>query len=149
MSMALEDADIGPVTILLSPERLAALTALTGSARIAIELHQETLNLSASLMNVIASIEPALRNTVCENLTVHFGAPGWLIRPTAPFQWKSVENKIIQKALDSARRAEYSKMTQAEKAALDTKAFPNGRPPNTSHLKRATQRRRQIIRIGW
>jgi hypothetical protein len=142
--MPLEDADIATITVLLSPERLAALTALTGSPRTAIELHQATLSLNADLMNVIASIELALRNTVCENLTAFFGVPGWLIRPVAPFQWKQIENNIVKKSLDSARRAEYSKMTQAEKGALDALAYPNGRPPNTSHLKRAVDRRRQI-----
>ncbi len=66
-------------------------------------------------MNVIASIELSLRNSVCENLTVFFGAPGWLTRPTAPFQWKKIENWNAQKALESARRAEYSKMAQAHR----------------------------------
>lgn len=145
MSRVLEDADVAAVMVLLSPERLATLTTLTGSARTAIQLHQETLRLSASLMNVIASVELALRNTVCENLTVFFGAPGWLTHPPAPFQWKSIENNIAQKALDSARRAEYSKLPQLQKAVLDAKAFPHGRPSNTSHLKRAVARRRQII----
>ena len=130
--MPLEDVDIAAIAVLLSPERLAALTALTGSTRTAVELHQATLSLNADLMNVIASIELSLRNSVCENLT------------TAPFQWKAIENGIVQKALDSARRAEYSKMTQAQKAALDARAFPQGRPANTSHLKRAVARRRQI-----
>ena len=142
--MPLEDSDIATISVLLSPERLAALTALTGSTRTAVELHQATLSLNAELMNVIASIELALRNTVCENLTAFFGVAGWLIRPTAPFQWKQIENRIVQKSLDSARRAEYSKMTQAQKGALDALAYPRGRPPNTSHLKRAVDRRRQI-----
>jgi len=96
-------------------------------------------------MNVIASVELALRNTVCENLTAFFGAPGWLTHPPAPFQWRKTENDIAQKALDSARRAKYSKMSQAEKAALDARAFPQGRPANTSHLQRAIRRRRQIV----
>lgn len=144
MSTPLEDVDVIAITLLLSPERLAKLTVLTGSPRTAIELHQETLTLNSALMNVIASVELAIRNTVCENLTVFFGAPGWLIRPTAPFQWRKYENTNAQKALDSARRAEYSKMTQAEKAALDLRAFPNGRPPNLSHLKRSVDRRKQI-----
>jgi len=145
MSMALEDTDVAAITLLLSPERLANLTALTGSPHIAIELHQQTLNVSARLMTVIANVELALRNTVCENLTTFFGTPGWLTHPPAPFQWRKTENQNAQKALESARRSTYSKMTQAEKAALDAKAFPSGRPPNTSHLQRATQRRRQII----
>jgi hypothetical protein len=142
--MPLDDADIAAIAVLLSRERLAALTALTGSMRTAIELHQATLSLNADLMNVIASIEISLRNSVCENLALHFGASDWLIRPTAPFQWKAIENGIIQKALDSARRAEYSKMTQAQKAVLDARAFPQGRSGNTSHLRRAIARRRQI-----
>lgn len=142
--MPLEDADLEAIAVLLSPERLAALISLTGSTRTAIELHQETLSLNADLMNLIASIELALRNSVSENLTTYFGTSGWLIRPTAPFQWKSIENKNVQKALESARRAEYSKMTQAQKAALDARAFPQGRPPNTSHQNRAVARRRQI-----
>ena len=144
MSINLEDEDVAAVTVLLSPERLAKLTALAGSARTAIKLHQDTLCLGANLMTVIASIEIAIRNAVSENLSAYFGTPGWLIRPTAPFQWRQLENANAQKALESARRSEYSKMSQAGKAALDAKAFPQGRPPNTSHLKRAVARRRQI-----
>lgn len=146
MSRVLEDADVAAIAILLSPERLAALTALTGSTRTAIQLHQETLSLSASLMTVIACVELALRNTVSENLTTFFGAPGWLTSPPAPFQWRAIENQNAQKAFDSARRSEYSKMNQADKGALDARAFPSpaGRPPNTSHLRRAVLRRRQI-----
>lgn len=144
MSMILRDEDVAAITMLLSAERLEKLTALTGSARTAIELHQDTLRLGASLMNVLGSIEIAIRNAVSENLSAYFGTPGWLVRPPAPFQWKQLENGNAQKALESARRSEYSKMAQMEKAALDKKAFPQGRPPNTSHLKRAVARRRQI-----
>lgn len=144
MSSTFEDHDIAAITLLISPERLASLTALTGSARLAIELHQETLDVSAGLMKVIATVELALRNTLCENLTAFFGAPSWLTHPPAPFQWKPRENKNAQKALESGRRAEYSKLTQAGKAALDLLAFPNGRPPNLKHLKRAQLRHRQI-----
>ena len=144
MSRILEDADVATIAVLLSPERLAALMMLTGSTRTAIELHQETLHLSGSLMNVIASVELSLRNTVCENLTIFFGCPGWLTHPPTPFQWRKTENDNARKALESARRSTYSKMSQAEKAALDLKAFPNGRPKNTSHLQRAVNRRRQI-----
>lgn len=144
MSRVLGDADIAAVTVLLSPERLAALTTLTGSPRVAIELHQETLTVGASLMNVIASVELARRNTVCDNLTAHFGTPGWLTQPPAPFQWRKPEYDNAQKATESAKRSAYSKMTQVEKSALDAKAFPKGRPPDTSHLQRAIQTRRHI-----
>ena len=59
-------------------------------------------------------------------------------------QLVSIENNAVKKAIDSARRAEYSKMTQAQKGALDVLAYPGGRPSNISHLKRAIDRRRQI-----
>lgn len=143
--MALNDEDVGTLTIYLSPERLAALTELTGSAREAIDLHQETLRVGALLMNVLASIEIALRNSVCANLSQHFGQPNWFLHPPPPFQWRKSEKDKIEKALDSARRAEYSKMTQAQKAALDALAFPHGKPAKLSHAKRALKRRQQII----
>jgi hypothetical protein len=144
MSRTLDDADIEAIKVLISTERLATLTKLTGEARIAVELHQETLNLGASLMCIIASIELALRNTVSENLTAYFNFAGWLTHPPSQFKWRAIENQNAQKAIDSARRSEYSKMNQAEKAALDIKAFPNGRPAHTTHMRRAMLRRKQI-----
>lgn len=143
--MLLQDDDVAMLTVLLSPERLGTLTQLTGSARTAIELHQETLSLGASLMNVTAVVEIALRNAISENLTQHFGTADWLLRPPAPFQWKEPEKKKILLGLDSARRAEYSKLTQAEKHALDSNAFPGGFPAQLSHLRRAQKRREQIV----
>jgi hypothetical protein len=95
-------------------------------------------------MNVTASVEIALRNAVCENLTHHFAVPNWLIQPPVPFQWLEQDRKKIVAALDSARRAKYSKMTQAQKAALDGLAYPSGRPAGTSHLKQVKDRRKHI-----
>jgi hypothetical protein len=112
--------------------------------RAAIELHQETLATGAALMNVTATIEIALRNAISENLNQYFGAAGWLFRPPGAFRWKQPEQSKIGMALDSARRAEYSKLSQADKAALDALAYPAGRPAGLSHLKRAQDRRRQI-----
>lgn len=129
--MSFLDKDVAALTVLLSPERLGALTQLTGSARAAIELHQETLGLGTSLMTVIATVEIALRNSVCENLSQHFATTGWLMRPPAPFRWRDQERGKLEQALDSARRAAYSKLTQAQKSALDAQAFPRGRPPRS------------------
>ncbi|MBN9040506.1 MAG: hypothetical protein J0H38_04420 [Rhizobiales bacterium] len=143
--MAFQDEDVAPITLLLSPERLGKLTQLTGSAHTAVELHQETLSLGASLMNTTATIEIALRNSICEILSQHFRKPDWLRQPPLPFQWRESETKKVALALDSARRAEYSKLSQAEKAELDVKAFPSGRPPNTPHLRRVRARREHII----
>ncbi len=142
--MSIEPDDVTSILRLLSPERLKALTELTGSNAAAIELHQETLRLGSALMHVTATIEIGLRNTVCENLTQHFGVPNWLTQTPIHFQWRDAERNNIQKALDSAKRAEYSKMSQAAKGALDPLAYPNGRPANTAHLKRSKDRRRLI-----
>lgn len=144
MSMQFTDDEIANVVKLLSAERLRALTELTGSAQSAIELHQETLALGAKLMTVVATVEISLRNSVCENLTHHFGVDTWLLQPPVTFQWKEPERKKAILAQDSAQRAAYSKLSQAEKGALDALAYPNGRPPNTSHAKRAKDRRKRI-----
>ncbi|RYE88752.1 MAG: hypothetical protein EOP19_00330 [Hyphomicrobiales bacterium] len=142
--MPIHEDDIAELTVLLSPERLGPLTSLTGNVKAAIELHQETLRLGAALMSVTATIEIALRNAICENLGDHFGTAGWLLTPPAPFRWRESEEKKIAGALDSARRAEYSKLSQTEKHGLDSLAFPNGRPAHLSHLKRAKGRREEI-----
>lgn len=108
--MPIEDADLAEITKLLSPERLGKLHELTGNSRAAIEFHQKTLRLGADLMAIIAVIEIALRNSICDNLGAHFAQAGWLLTPPAPFQWKDSERNKITQALDSARRAEYSKL---------------------------------------
>ena len=142
--MPIHEVDIEPLSSLLSRERLAALIQRTGSPKAAIELHQETLRLGASLMHITATIEIAVRNSVSSCLEGHFQSPYWLTNPSPPFTWKEPEKKKINSAVDSAQRSEYSKLTQAGKAALDDLAFPSGRPPNLSHLKRAQRRRKQI-----
>lgn len=144
MSSDLDDDELTAIIGLLSVERLAALLDLTGSLREALSLHQETMNLGSKLMIVIASVELSLRNTINVNLAAFFGTPQWLTHPPAPFQWRDLENKKAQQALDNARRAKYAKLSQQEKASLDVLAFPNGRPTNLSHSVRAKRRRQQI-----
>ena len=136
--------DIEPLTSLLSRERLSALTHLTGSSECAINLHQETLRLGAALMHLIATVEIALRNAVCDCLEQHFKTPQWLTQPPPSFEWKDTERKKVNLAVDSAQRAEYSKLSQSKKAALEALAYPSGRPQNLSHLKRAQARRKFI-----
>lgn len=142
--MPINPLQVPEVVALLSPERLATLTELTGSAEAAIDLHQETLRLGASLMNLTATTEIALRNAVADNLGRYFGVPDWLERPPISFQWRETERKKIAAAVDSAKRAQYAKLSQADKARLDFLAYPQGRPPNTSHLQRARRRRNCI-----
>ena len=142
--MPVPAADATVLTGFLSAERLQALVTLTGSNEAAIELHQETLRVGAALMTVTATIEIALRNAVCETLAQHFAVPNWLQQPPITFQWKAPETGKIVQAVDSAKRDRYSKLTQAEKGALDALAYPTGRPANVSHLKRAKDRRKQL-----
>ncbi len=142
--MPIQPADAATLALLLSPERLSKLKNLTGSTEKAIELHQETLQVGASLMAVTATIEIALRNSVCENLGHFFAVPNWLQQPPVAFQWKAPELTKIAQAIDSAKRDEYSKLSQAAKGGLDALAYPLGRPPITSHLKRAKDRRKHI-----
>ncbi|MEP4921957.1 MAG: hypothetical protein ABJV27_19590 [Roseibium sp.] len=143
--MNLDDDDTNLIKAMLSDERLAPLVAMTGDVRAAIELHQDILKLGTLLMPVTATVEIALRNMVCDCLSAHFGASDWLLRPPAPFQWRRVENDKIGQALSSARRAEYAKKSQAEKHALDSLAFPTGRPANLTHSQRAKRRQSQIV----
>lgn len=143
--MAINPNDIARLTVLISPERLGKLTQLTGSAEAAIKLHQETLKLGAAMMHIIATVEIGLRNAICENLSHHFTVSNWLFQPPVPFQWKTSEQGNITKALDSARRAEYAKLSLAQKAVLDSLAYPNGKPLGISHLKRSKDRRRHIV----
>lgn len=129
---------------MLSAERLAKLTAISGSQQEALELHQQTLQLNSSTMVVVATVEIAIRNAVCQNLDVHFGTNTWLTAPPVHFSWRRTERDKISNAVDSAKRAEYSKLTQAQKSALDTLAYPTGRPPGTPHSQRSRARRNQI-----
>ncbi len=142
--MILNEGELTKLTNFLSEERLQKLITLTGSRQVAIELHQETLRLGSHLMTVIATIEIALRNAACDNLTHHFALPNWLVQPPAPFQWRKSELIKVTAALDSARRAEYSKLPQSGKQALDALAYPKGRPVNKSHLERSKDRRKYI-----
>ncbi len=142
--MSLSEKDVLHIKTLLSPERLQPLINLTGSETKAIELHQETLRAGAQLFGIIATIEIALRNVVCENLSNHFAVTNWLVQPPVPFQWRKPEAAKATQALDQAKRAAYSKLSQAQKHALDILAYPKGRPANKSHLDRSKDRRKHI-----
>lgn len=142
--MTIDLNDVEPVTALLSPERLAALTALTGCKYTAISLHQETLKLGSMLMNIIATVEISIRNSVADNLAQHFAVADWLSRPPVGFTWRPTEAKKIEQAVSSAKRAEYSKLSQAQKSELDILAWPNGRPSNLTHSQRSKARQKRI-----
>ncbi len=144
-SMVFDTHEIGTLAALLSPARLGALTALTGSVETAIELHQQTLTVGCKLMNVIATVEIGIRNAMANNLAHHFAVGDWLQRPPVSFHWRTKEANKITTAVKQAKRAKYAKLTQNEKSALDHSAYPTGRPPNESHEMRAKKRQRLIM----
>ena len=143
--MTVKTGDVAALTVMLSPERLAAFTHLTGSAQTAIELHQETLQLGASLMNVTAVIEIALRNSVCENLKQHFGVPNWLLQPPVSFQWRKTEQTKIILALDNARSPKCKAHASWRKPLCDILAYPQGMPHIIPPSKRDQHRRKHIM----
>lgn len=130
---------------LLSAERLQKFIGITSTAEEALELHQCTLRIGASLMVALGTLEVALRNAISQNLTSHFESDTWLLEPPSGMIWRQPEKEQVKRALDSARRAEYAKLSQSEKAQLDTLAYPNGRPAGTSHAQRAKDRRSKIV----
>jgi hypothetical protein len=128
----------------LSEERLGKLIAVTGDLEAAIELHQATLRLGSYLMTIVATIEISLRNAVSENLSAHFAVNNWLSQPPIMLQWREPELNKLKQAVDSAKRSEYAKLSQAEKSSLDGLAYPLGVRTNNSHLKRSKDRRKQL-----
>jgi hypothetical protein len=144
MSTELTEEDIGAILLFLSAERLATFNMLSGSVRDAIDLHQQTLQVATSLMGVIATIEIAIRNAICDRLTEHFELANWLFNPPASFFWHKGETDKIRVARNSAQSALYTKMSQATKRTLDLLAFPDGVPEGISHEDHSLARQRQI-----
>jgi hypothetical protein len=140
LSINLTDDEVRAAAGLLSSERLSAFVAITGTERDAIALHHLTMRVGAALVPLTGMIEIVLRNAVCERLRQTFDKPDWLTHPPPPFAWKGDESSHLKKAEGWARRAAYTKLTQAEKRALDALAFPHGVPRNISHEKRSKAR---------
>ncbi|CRK76285.1 Abi-like protein [Nereida ignava] len=147
MSRYLGASDVQAIQNLLSAERLATFQALTasGSPEDAIELHQTTMSLGVSIMAVTGLIEVSLRNAVCHVMHNNFGGNHWLRTPPPnTFTWAYLEESSIAKATTQAQRAAYSKMTGAQKSALDAQAYPNGVPSNAKHRMIAKKRQSTI-----
>lgn len=140
----LDERDIAEIALFISSERLAAFRAIAGNERDAILIHQQVLAVGTGLAAVIAVIEIALRNTVCEHLRSAFGIPGWLQAPPAPFTWGDEEASKIKEAERHAQRACYAKLNNTQKRALDLIAYPAGVPVNIKHEKRVKARQKAI-----
>lgn len=144
MSIELLDDDVKAIAFYLSSERLANFHAIAGSDRDAIHLHQRVLAVGAALAPIVAIIEIAIRNAVCENLRTSFGAPDWLRNPPVPFVWGKEQAKGIGRAVDHAQRAAYAKLSNVEKKSLDIQAYPAGVPSGLGHEKRVKARQGAI-----
>lgn len=144
MSKGLSDQEIALVASWLSSERLAAFIKISGTERDAFELHQQMMAVAGALMPVIGLIEIALRNAICDRLRQHFDVPDWLNHPPAPFAWRGEEAHSLKRAVRQGQRAEYAKLTNADKRALDAVAFPLGVPADVSHEDRSKTRQKAI-----
>ena len=142
--MSMTDDELRKAAALISAERLAAFVAITGTERDALDVHHQTMEVGAALMPVTGLIEVALRNDIAERLRVLFGVPDWLNNPPAPLAWRGEETASLTRAIRQGQRAEYAKLTNAAKKALDAVAYPQGIPPGTSHEDRAKARQRAI-----
>jgi len=128
----------------ISAERLDKLLRLTGDLEVAIQIHQDTLALNSQLIKIVATIEIALRNTIYTNIMHHFEAANWLQQPPVTLTLGDGDRKKIIMALDSAKRSEYAKKSQAEKAVLKAKVFPNGKPKDFKPFKYVQKKRENI-----
>jgi len=142
--------DIAAVSVFLSSDRLATFHAITGSTKEAILLHQQMLQLGTTLMTVTAVIEIATRNSICEQLSTLFGGgTGWLRTPPAGFAWESSEHGKIVQAEASARKAQYTKKSKAEKMALELLAYPGGVPAAlTSEVVTKAKQKKILVADG-
>ena len=140
MSRNLTPETIEQIKRLISEERLRPFRALVATDSAAIDLHQATMILGAALLSITGVVEVALRNAVCAQMRRVFGQDDWLRQPLQGFAWAAEEKDRIRKAEKSARRAIYAKLTDAERHALDSTAFPHGLPTTLSEEEKAKAR---------
>ena len=143
MSRNLTPSDVVAIGQLISGERLTTFQDLTSSDDDAIELHQAVMTLASSIMSTTGVVEIALRNSVVDQLAQSYAA-NWLDPQSTTVPLKNGERKLVKDAKKRAQRAAYGKLDVAAKRALDGAAYPNGLPPNASHLDVAIARQRTL-----
>ena len=84
-------------------------------------------------MAIIALVEISLRNLANARIAADLGQPDWLQIQTLGLQFDEQEERAIKTAIKHAQKAEYSKLTYAEKKKLDTTIYPHGVPSNIKH----------------
>lgn len=150
MSRFLTANDLATIKDYLSEPRLGTFRALTRSGREedAIELHQATMSLGVALTAVTGLIEVGLRNAACREITASFRCSDWLRHAPTGLNWAALEIHAIKKAESHARRAVYSKLSNADKTALDALAFPNGQKPSGLKHRKLAEKRQAVIAVS-
>lgn len=115
------------VVELISSERLRTFERHTDTQARAVALHNQTLQLGASLMSLIALLELALRNSTNQRLVDDFGDADWLLPGHSAVPLKRRELETIADATAYARRAAQSKQDDVLRAA--GQPIPCRRPP--------------------
>jgi len=144
MSREVTAKELEQLANFISVERLDRLLKLTGDLGVSIQIHQDTLALNSQLIKIVATIEIALRNTIYANIMHHFEAANWLQQPPVKLNLEDGDRKKIVMALDSAKRSEYAKKSQAEKAVLKAEVFPKGKPRDIKPFKYVQKKRENI-----
>lgn len=129
----------------ISSERIKTYEKHTDSTKRAIALHNQTLQLGASLMSMIALLELSLRNSTNQRIIEDFGDDKWLLKGSETLPLQPNERIAISRANSQARKALYAKLTYRQKNQLDAFAFPGGKPPNMTHEKTVKARQAQFI----
>jgi hypothetical protein len=146
MSRFLTANEASDVSRLLSTPRLNTFQKLVKSESLedAIELHQATMSLGVAITAVTGLIEVAIRNSACSHLQQAFDKVDWLTAPPASLNWSPLELRSISQAKTHAKRAKYSKLSGADKKALDALAFPTGLPQNIGRRTQVSRRQSTI-----
>lgn len=142
--MKIKDEAVADAIRLISEARFAEFRSSMSSDSTGVTLHQHSVCVSGGLLPLIALTEISLRNCVNEALSSYFHSDDWLLTQPPNFSWKGAEDSKIENARREAQRTIYSKLSNREKVALDSLAFPNGVPPALSHDKRIKVRQKLI-----
>jgi len=129
----------------ISEERLKTYEKFTDRRERAIALHNQTLQLGASLMSTIALFELALRNSANSQIAKDFGSDDWLISGKQIVPLAQKEKDAINTAIRHAQKSAYSKLSHKEKHYLDVFAFPTGAPKGITHEKRTRARQSLFV----
>ena len=100
-----------------------------------------TMQVGSSLMAVVAQVELALRNEADVNIAEEFNSEDWILSRPIALALRKTEESALKKAIEHARKAQYSKLTSMDKQRLDARNYPGGLPLGIKHSTKVTRRR--------